>query len=169
MQTNRHFVSTQDEHAREYRRYERLLARTLRPFINELQLIDAGVLIGYILLEREKLLEDLIDSSAENFLKPGAIHYGRAACARCEWGSKPTAAIELELRHPQLTAYFSVVFEADFVGINLHGILYSGAPGEDEENWLRFAAVVAECSLAETGASRIDGSAPSDPSDHATH
>lgn len=169
MQSSGHFVSTQGERARDYRRYERLLARTLRPFISELQLIDAGVLIGYILLEREKLLEDLIDSSTENFLKPGYVQYGRAACARCEWGSRPTAAIELELRHPQLTAYFSIVFEANFVGVNLHGILYSGATGDDEENWRRFAAVVAEASLAETGPSRIDGSAPSDSPDKVTH
>lgn len=169
MEADNHFVSTQGENARLYRRYERLLARTLRSFIGELQLIDAGVLIGYILLERERLLEDLIESSAENFLKPGFLHYGRAACARCEWGSKPTAAIELELRHPQLTAYFSVVFEADFVGVNLHGILYSGAPGNEDENWLRFAAVVAESSLAETGTCRIDAAAEPDSTDHSMH
>lgn len=146
-----HYVHAKGEGPSEFRRYERLLARTLRPFIGELRLTDAGVLIGYILLEREELLADLIESSAEPSLRPGFLHYGGAASAICEWGRKPSASIELEIRHSQLTAYFSLVFDVDYVGVNLHGVRYSRTPGTDEENWRRFAAVLADGNLAETG------------------
>ncbi|MDQ0317589.1 hypothetical protein [Amorphus orientalis] len=165
MSNTSHFMDMSGETVDTRRRYEKSLARLLRPFIAELQLADAGVLIGYILFERDELLADLIDSSTEGHLKTGFLRYGGTASAFCEWGRKPMATIELELRHTQMTAYFSLVFDSDFVGVNLHGLLFSRWPGDDEETWRRFAAVLADGSVSETGPGRIDRAASDQASD----
>lgn len=150
MRAGNHYLRTDAADAYNYVRYEKLLARTIRAFIVEMQLVDAGVLIGYILCEKDRHLEHLIESSSEVWLKPGFLRYGRSASAECEWGSKPTASIELEICHPEMTAYFSLVFAADFVGVNLHGILFSRElSDEDEETWNLFSAALSDGILCE--------------------
>ncbi|MEW5422236.1 hypothetical protein [Amorphus sp. 3PC139-8] len=145
MRAGNYYLRTDAADAYEYVRYEKLLAKTIRAFIVEMQLVDAGVLIGYILCEKDRHLEHLIESSSEVWLKPGFLRYGRSASAVCDWGRNPTASIELEICHPELTAYFSLVFASDFVGVNLHGILFSRElSDEEEETWTRFSTALGD-------------------------
>lgn len=127
--------------------YEKLLAENLKGFLAELCLVGAGIFISYIEGDKDENINDMVDSSAELTLKPGLIRYGRHASIDSLWGFPPEVHLDLELHHSSLAAFFRVVFEAQAVGIQIDGILFSEALGEPDENLRRFERALAECRL----------------------
>lgn len=142
------FLDTRALNGRAVFSYEKLLADSLRGFLSELCLINAGIFITYIEEDKGENINDIVASSAELSLKPGLLRYGRHATVESAWGFPPEVSIDLELHHASLAAFFKVVFEAQAVAVQLDGILFREALGEPEENLRRFAEALAESRLA---------------------
>lgn len=130
------------------RSFEKVLADTLRPFIRELLLVDAGTLIGYALAEDSSNLEDIIASCGECVATQALLRYGGCAVATCEWGKAPAVSIELELHHAALTTFFRIVLAAESVEIELHGLVFPGPAPDAAEAWSRYRAAFAQTSQA---------------------
>lgn len=128
--------------------YEKLLADSLRGFLSELCLINAGIFISYIEADKGENISDIVASSAELTLKPGLLRYGRHATIDSVWGFPPEVSIDLELHHANLAAFFRVVFEAQTVGVHLDGILFRDALGDPEDNFRRFAHALSEARIS---------------------
>jgi len=129
---------------REFAIFERLLARTIKKFISELCLTNAGAMIAYICADHHENIDDIITSSAELFLRPGTLRYAQNSEVDFEWGRAPTVTIDMEFCHATLTTFFRIVFDGRFVGVDIIGILFRDAFGTPQENTRRFVEALAE-------------------------
>lgn len=137
----------QPSNPQELHPYEALLARSLKPVIGELCMMEASVMARYIMSERHATLGDIINSSTELTLKPGALRYGNAASVDFDWGDYPLIELGMEFFHSSLTAYFRIVFGREHVGIDIKGIRFGDGLGEPTENFGRFSAAIADAHL----------------------
>ncbi|MBS9479312.1 hypothetical protein [Ancylobacter radicis] len=128
--------------------YEKLLGDTLRGFLSELFFTSAGVVMAYISRRQDENIQDLIASSAELFLKPGLLHYGRHAAIESDWGTPPNVSISMVLRQATLTAAFRVVFDDSAIGVHIDRIDFTGGPASADDNLQRFATALAAARLA---------------------
>ncbi|MBS7556306.1 hypothetical protein KHC23_21985 [Ancylobacter dichloromethanicus] len=129
-------------------RYEHLLAETLRGFLTELCLTNAGVVIAYINARQDSNIDDLVASSAELFIKPGQLHYARKAVIDSDWGLPPHVSIAMRLRHAELTVAFHVIFDDHTVGVHIDSIEFVRALGGGAENLARFETALATARIS---------------------
>jgi hypothetical protein len=143
-----HFLRKSEANAHEFLVYERLLASSLKEFISELCLTNAGAMIAYICADHHDNIDDIITSSAELLLRPGLLRYAQSSSIEFEWGRAPSVTIDMEFCHRSLTAYFRIVFDGQSVGIDIIGILFSEPAGDADENLRRFVGALAEAPVA---------------------
>lgn len=119
--------------ALEAQAFESVLATALRGVVAELFFTEAGLLIGYINAGQTNNIEDIVASSAERTLKPGALRYGRHALTHSDWGRPPTVSMDLEFHHQTLAVYFKLVFDATSVGVAIDSIQFHVPYNSHEE------------------------------------
>jgi hypothetical protein len=90
----------------------RALARAMAPVAAELRLINAADLVAYIHEERFANIQDLVNSSAELFFKPGTVSFGWSADVEVDWNSAPVVALGMEFRHRCVWLVFKLVLRA---------------------------------------------------------
>ncbi len=123
--------------------YERLLATALRPLLSELVYTNAGVLMAYIHAGKTNLIDDIMESSAELSLKPGALRYARNATTHTDWGTAPVVTIDMEFHQDALSSFFKIVFDAKTVGVQIDSVLYRDGIKDGPANLARFADALA--------------------------
>ncbi len=138
------FIARQPANLPELHAYEGVLAEGLRGFLNELTMINGGVMLAYICNNQHAALDDLIASSMERRLKPGRLSYASHAEIEFDWGAAPSVALAMELRDERLTAFFRVVFGGDHVAIDIRGVHFTVPPVSREEGLRLFAGVVTD-------------------------
>lgn len=127
--------------------FEEVLGRRLKPFLSELTTINAGVMVYYICTERNAAIADIIASSTEGLMKPGALRYGRDASLDFSWGEQPAVTLRMELLHTKLTTVFNIVFHGKFVGIDIVDIDYLDGPPEGPERLSLFTTALADAEI----------------------
>jgi hypothetical protein len=127
---------------------EAVLAAGLRGFLAELVTVDGRIMFTLICNEQHANLDDIISSSLEHTVRPGRLSYSNRAEVDFDWGKSPRVALGMELRDPDLTAFFEVVLGGDHVGIEINGIHFAGRAGAPADNLRRFAAAVAGTQIA---------------------
>jgi hypothetical protein len=90
---------------------EAALANAAREFAAELRLTDVVDLITFIRTENHPNINDLVNSSAELYFKPGTLSYGWAAEVDLPWAGSPTVRLDLEFRHNSVQAFFDLILE----------------------------------------------------------
>lgn len=123
--------------------YERLLATALRPLLSELVYTNAGVLMAYIHAGKTSIIDDIMESSAELSLKPGALRYARNATTHTDWGTAPVVTIDMEFHQEALCSFFKIVFDAKTVGVQIDSIIYRDGLKDAPTNLARFADALA--------------------------
>lgn len=127
--------------------YERILADGLRTFLQEMVMVDGGVMVGYVCNGQHANLGDIIGSSSETVMKPGRLRYCNDARLDFDWGETPAVTIAMELADERLTASFRIVFGGDHVGVDVRGVQFADAISDPDEALARFAAVVEDARL----------------------
>ena len=137
------FIAKRASNSEEILVYEKLLAEGLRDFLQELALVDGGLILSCVCRGQHANLDDIIGSSTEFTVKPGRLVYGNDAEVDFDWGTAPSVSLSIELRDDNLTTFFRVVFGGDFVGVDIRGIHFT-EPGVDGDAKLRrFAESIA--------------------------
>jgi hypothetical protein len=129
---------------RQFLAFERTLGENLKPFMAEVYLVNAGVMASYIYAKRQGNLADIVTSSAEALHRPGMLRYARQAAIDFDWNCALAITLRMEFVHDSLTALFDLVFNADYVGIDIIGIDYREAVDEPGQLYAQFASAVAE-------------------------
>jgi len=124
--------------------YEQALARALREVITELFFTNAGSLIAFIDGGKSAHIEDIVASSAERSLRPGALRYGGHAATHSDWGRAPQVDIHLEFHHAGLSVYFQLSFDAVAVGISIASIVFPHAVAAPAERLTRLEAALGD-------------------------
>jgi hypothetical protein len=131
--------------------FEQLLANALKPVVAELTMVNGGLVVSYICNRQEASLADLIDSSCELALKPGAVRYGKSSEVDFDWGEWPMVMIGLEFVHRTVHAHFRLVFGRSTVGVEVLGLIFAEPLAGHEEDLSRFAAALDDARLPGKG------------------
>ena len=128
---------------------ERALAGIAKELAAELRLTDVVDLITFIRTENHPNINDLVNSSAELYLKPGTLSYGWAAEVDMRWTGTPTVKLDLEFQHRQVTAFFKLILEPRQAGIELRHVEFESPSRVASDNMRRFHEAVADARLTE--------------------
>ncbi|MDQ0326294.1 hypothetical protein J2R99_002163 [Rhodopseudomonas julia] len=140
--TQRRVIERCPENEQDFLACEKVLAEALKPFMAEFYLINAGVMAYYIYAEREANIRDIVDSSAEMLRRPELLRYARQAAVQFDWHNAFAIALRMEFVHDKVTALFDLVFNTDYVGLDILSIVFHG---EGEEDFYeRFRQAVAD-------------------------
>ena len=139
-----HLLRRDGDDKRQFLSFERTLGETLKPFMAEVYLVNAGIMASYIYSKRQGNLADIVTSSAEALHRPGMLRYARQAAIDFDWNSALAITLRMEFVHETLTALFDVAFNADYVGVDIIVINYRDAFDDPKELYARFARAVAE-------------------------
>jgi hypothetical protein len=127
---------------------EKALASVAKELAAELRLTDVVDLITFIRTENHPNINDLVNSSAELYLKPGTLSYGWAAEVDMRWTGKPKVKLDLEFQHRQVTAFFKLILEPSQAGVELRHVEFE-APSTASDNTMRLIEAVADARLTE--------------------
>ncbi len=82
---------------RHYLTLERAIARSLRPFVSELRLVDLVDFIDHVVNERAGTVAEIIDQAAELHFVPGFIAYDDNASVAIDWEERPCVSLGIRL------------------------------------------------------------------------
>jgi hypothetical protein len=122
---------------------EKILAENVAEVASELRLVNVVDLIDYVRGERSTTLDDLVNSSAELYFKPGAVRYAWSAELDVLWEALPSVSLNMEFRWNGATAFFCLRLGATRGAIALQHVAFDeGACREDSA--VRFARAMAD-------------------------
>jgi hypothetical protein len=134
-----------DRHAADQ---EKALVGVARELAAELRLTDVVDLITFVRTENHPNISDLVNSSAELYLKPGTLSYGWAAEVDMHWTGNPSVKLDLEFQHQQVTAFFKLVLEARQAGVELSHIEFESPGRAPSDDTRRLIEAVADARLS---------------------
>ena len=126
---------------------EKALATAAKEFAAELRLTDIVDLITFIRTENHPNLNDLVNSSAELYFKPGTLSYGWAADVNLRWAGSPTVKLDLEFRHQSVIAFFNLILEPERAGIVLKHVADATPASVPAEQSRRLIEAIADARL----------------------
>ena len=125
----------------------RTVAEAVRDVAAELRLTDVADLVAFIRFERFGDIQDIVESSVELFFKHGTLTYGMAADYELGWDGQPIIKLDLEFRHHDVSALFSLCLEDAHASIDVKSLAFQderlGAEAEIEA----LAAALADARL----------------------
>lgn len=127
--------------------YEKILAYNIKDVVGEICLIDASILISYILDEHHGNINDLISSSTELFFRDGTLTYGHGADVNFEWGKAPAVILDMEFVNSWMTVFFKLVLHGYYVGVSIQRILLSTKTGDPDQDLKRFEEALMDARL----------------------
>jgi len=126
---------------------ERALAMVAKELAAELRLTDVVDLITFIRTENHPNINDLVNSSAELYLKPGTLSYGWAAEVNMRWAGSPIVKLDLEFHHRQVTAFFKLILQARQAGVELSHVDFETPGRIPSEDTRRLMEAVTDARL----------------------
>jgi hypothetical protein len=144
MMTETATSSTEDRHVADR---EKVLATVAKELAAELRLTDVVDLVTFIRTENHPNINDLVNSSAELYLKPGTLSYGWAAEVDMPWTGSPSVKLDLEFQNRQVTAFFKLILEARQAGVELSHVEFETPSQVAAENTRRLVEAVADARL----------------------
>ena len=104
-------------------------------------------LITFIRTENHPNINDLVNSSAELYLKPGTLSYGWAAEVDVRWTGAPAVRLDLEFQNRQVTAFFKLILEPRQAVIELRHIEFEMPSEAPAENTRQLIDAIADARL----------------------
>jgi hypothetical protein len=126
---------------------EKALATVAKELAAELRLTDVIDLITFIRTENHPNISDLVNSSAELYLKPGTLSYGWAAEVDMRWTGTPIVKLDLEFQHREVTAFFKLILEPRQAGVELSHVEFEAPSRIPSDNTMRLIEAVADARL----------------------
>jgi hypothetical protein len=126
---------------------ERVLAESMADVATELRLVNVIDLVRYIQGERSAHLDDLVNSSAELYFKPGALRYGWSADLELAWDAPPIVSLDMEFCWRGVTTFFRLRLDCERAGVDIWRLLFDRATGGERESLGLFSAALADSRL----------------------
>ena len=128
-----------------------ILAEALGDTVAELRLIDPGDIIGYVRAGQWANIADLVQSSAELYLREGALTFACGAEFALGWGSMPSIALEMEFQGNAISAFFTLFLDRDDGMVALRGVWFPIEPESAAAGTAALAQAVAAARLVGHG------------------
>ncbi len=104
---------------RQLQKNEMIIADALIGFATELRMIDVVNLVASVRNERHNHWEELINSAAERFFKPGTLRFSRVGGVELNWDRPGAVIFSMEIYHKQLSVHFRLLIDAEHAGVQL--------------------------------------------------
>jgi hypothetical protein len=137
-------VSQREDHALER---ARTVAEAVRGVAAELRLTDVADLVAFIRLERFGDIQDIVESSVELYFKHGTLTYGMGADYELGWDGQPIIKLDLEFRHRDVSALFSLCLEDAHASIDVKSLAFEDDSVSADAEIQALAAALADARL----------------------
>ncbi len=126
---------------------EQVLAENVADVATELRLVNVIDLIFYVQAERAANLEDLVNSSAELYFKPGALRYAWSADLDVLWDARPAVSLNMEFCWRSTTAFFTLCLNSARAAVEIQHINFDAPCDEPQERLQRFVSAMLDSRL----------------------
>ncbi|MEF2071716.1 hypothetical protein [Consotaella aegiceratis] len=110
---------------------ERILADGIQEIVAELRLVEVVDYIAFLRMNQYGNIADIVRSSSELHMKPGALRFADGGDVEISWGSVPVIMLDLTFRHEPVTVHFRLELGAVNAAVDISYI--EAAPDLDEE------------------------------------
>ncbi len=118
---------------------ERLVANGIREVVAELRLVEAIDYVAFLRMEAYGNIADIVESSAQLYLQPGALRFADGGEVHLTWGSAPTIDLDMELRLPEVSVHFRLSLSATRAAVHINYIAFGEPDTEPTVNTRRLA------------------------------
>ncbi|HEX7075259.1 MAG TPA: hypothetical protein VF226_14565 [Hyphomicrobiaceae bacterium] len=113
---------------------EIIIAEAIREVANELRMIDVADYVAFIRLESMASIADIVESAAELYFMPGTLRLGHGCEAHVGWTGEPRIVLDLELRPPGVSVYFTLTLMAEHATVEVNYVSFDEALPDPEAN-----------------------------------
>ena len=113
---------------------EVIVANSIMEVVSELRLIDVADYVAFIRLERFACIADLVDTAAELYFVPGTLKLGHGGEAHVTWSDTPRIVLDLELRPPGVTVYFTLTLADSHAAVEVNYVSFDNPSPSPTEN-----------------------------------
>lgn len=129
------------------REREKAIADGLIDVASELRMIDPADFIAFIRTEQFGNIRNLVNSSTEMFFKPGTITFGLSGEVDLPWGYAPTISLDMEFHHLNVSAYFRLVLQSLYAGVEISYVSFEGGSDDPDRNTQRLIEAIADARI----------------------
>lgn len=126
---------------------ERLVANGIKEVVAELRLVEVVDYIAFLRMDALGNIADIVDSSAQLYLRPGALRFADGGEVHLAWGGVPTIDLDMEFRAPGVTVHFRLELSATKAGVHINYIAFADPDADPTVNTERLAAAVEEARM----------------------
>lgn len=126
---------------------ERALADGIKEVVAELRLVEVVDYIAFIRLDKLGNIADLVRSSSELHLKPGALRFGYGGEVDLSWGTTPVVTLEMEFRYEPATVHFRLELGAVNAAVDITYIHFDDADDDPSADTERLVRAIEEARL----------------------
>lgn len=106
---------------------ERILAQSIQSVASEMRMFELEHLVDYIRSQRYSNIQDLVNSSAELYFKPGTLTFGWGANAVLHWTQSPSISLDMEFRNLNVTVFFTLQLKGFGAAVDIKHIVCDGS------------------------------------------
>lgn len=107
----------------EFAETERTLGEALRDFATELRLAEAADFAAFIRIGHMANLQNLVQSSAEVYFKPGTLELAEPGELELSWCAPPLITLPMKFRHAGMRVYFRLRLAARSAAIEVESLV----------------------------------------------
>ncbi|MFD2236369.1 hypothetical protein [Aureimonas populi] len=121
---------------------EKLLAGAVKEVAAELRLVDVADYVAFLRMDQLGNIADLVESSSQLYLRPGALIFGNGGDIHLTWGTPPSIDLDLEFRSEGVTAHFRLGLTATNASVRITYIAFAEPDAAPEANTERLRAAI---------------------------
>lgn len=130
---------------------ERMLAKSVLGLANELRIVDAGDMVGWLRCHRFGNLASLVSSSTELMFKPNTLRFSLSGDAELTWSGRMAVGLDMEFHHDCVDCYFRLHLDETCAGVDITYLSINGGPCTSPAHRERFAAALADATVGPRG------------------
>ncbi|MBB3951448.1 hypothetical protein [Aureimonas jatrophae] len=132
-------LNVRNQHAVER---EKILAAGIKEVVAELRLVEVVDYVAFLRLDLLGNIADIVDSSAQLFLRPGTLRFADGGDVQLGWGSVPRIDLDMEFRSEGVTVHFRLELSATMAAVQINYIAFAEPDADPAINTERLASAV---------------------------
>ncbi|WP_245413446.1 hypothetical protein [Mangrovicella endophytica] len=126
------------------------MANGIKEVVAELRLVEVVDYIAFLRMNHYGNIADLVRSSSELHLKPGALRFANSGDIRLNWGSVPIIALDMEFHYEPITAHFRLELGSANAAVDISYLVIDNPSSDPEVDTARLQRAVGEARLQPT-------------------
>ena len=127
---------------------EKALANGIKEVVAELRLVDVVDYVAFLRMDLHGNIADIVESSAQLYLAPGALRFAHGGDVHLNWGSAPAIDLDMEFHGVEVTVHFKLSLTATKAAVHINYIAFSDPDADPAANTERLKAAIASARLA---------------------